>query len=61
VNNRYVLVSDRITTDSAQAPCIWIAQLTFDPNGFTDVQFLSTFGMKEPSGAEYPKVPVAGP
>ncbi|NCV26768.1 MAG: hypothetical protein EBW58_11275 [Betaproteobacteria bacterium] len=58
VNNRYVLISDdRTTTDSAQAPRMYTAQLTFDANGFTGVQFLSTFAMKQPSGAVYPKVP----
>lgn len=58
VNNRYVLISDdRTATDSAQAPRMYTAQLTFDANGFTGVQFLSTFAMKQPSGAVYPKVP----
>jgi hypothetical protein len=57
-NNRYVLISDdRTTTDSAQAPRMYTAQLSFDVNSFTGVQFLSTFTMKQPNGSVYPKVP----
>ena len=57
-NNRYVLISDdRTTTDSGQAPRMYTAQLNFDVNGFSGVQFLSTFTMKQPNGAVYPKVP----
>jgi hypothetical protein len=59
-NNRYVLVSDdRTTTDSANAPRMYFANLNFDVNSFTGVQFLSTFTMKQPDGSTYPKVPDA--
>lgn len=60
VNNRYVLVSDdRATTDSANAPRMYFANLNFDVNSFTGVQVLSTFSMKQPDGSTYPKVPDA--
>lgn len=59
-NRRFVLISDdRTTTDSAGAPRMYTANLTFDANGFTGVQFLSTFTMKQPNGSVYPKVPDA--
>lgn len=38
VNNRYVSVSDdRATTDSANAPRMYFANLNFDVNSFTGV------------------------
>jgi hypothetical protein len=56
--NRYVLISDdRTTTDSAGAPRMYTANLSFDASAFTGVQMLSTFTMKQPGGAVYPKVP----
>lgn len=58
VNNRYVLQSDdRTTTDSANAPRMYTAQLSFTETAFSGVTFLSTFSMKQPGGAVYPKVP----
>ena len=57
-NKRYVLISDdRTTTDSANAPRMYFANINFDATTFTGVQFLSTFSMKQPNGAVYPKVP----
>jgi hypothetical protein len=57
-NKRYVLISDdRTTTDSANAPRMYFANINFDASAFTSVQFLSTFSMKQPNGAVYPKVP----
>lgn len=57
-NDRYVLVSDdRTTTDSANAPRMYFAALRFDAASFSAVQFQSTFKMKQPNGADYPKVP----
>jgi len=57
-NKRYVLISDdRTTTDSAVAPRMYFANINFDASAFTGVQFLSTFSMKQPNGAVYPKVP----
>jgi hypothetical protein len=57
-NNQFVLLSDdRTTTDSANAPRMYTARLNYDATSFTGVQFLSTFSMKQPSGAVYPKVP----
>jgi hypothetical protein len=57
-NKRFVLISDdRTTTDSANAPRLYTANLNYDANGFTGVTFLSTFKMKQPGGADYPKVP----
>lgn len=59
-SNRYVLVSDdRTTTDSANAPRMYFANLNFDQTSFSGVQFLSTFTMKQPDGSVYPKVPDA--
>lgn len=58
VNDRYVLVSDdRTATDSAQPPRMYTARLDFDAQRFTSVRMLSTFSMKQPDGATYPKVP----
>lgn len=58
VNKRYVLVSDdRTTTDSANAPRMYFANLTFDTTTFSGVQFTSTFSLKQPDGSNYPKVP----
>ncbi len=57
-NKRFVLVSDdRTTTDSATPPRMYTADLTFDANSFSAVKFLGTFNMKQPNGADYPKVP----
>jgi hypothetical protein len=57
-NDRYLFLSDdRTTTDSANPPRMYTAKLTFDANSFTAVTFASTFPMKQPSGAVYPKVP----
>lgn len=59
-NKRFVLVSDdRTTTDSATPPRMYTAALTFDATSFSAVKFLSTFKMKQPGGADYPKVPDA--
>ncbi|MBK7614674.1 MAG: esterase-like activity of phytase family protein [Burkholderiales bacterium] len=59
-NKRYVLISDdRTSTDSANDPRMYTANLSFDANGFTAVNFLSTFAMKQPDGTVYPKVPSA--
>ena len=56
--NRYVLVSDdRTTSDSANAPRMYFANLTFDANTFSSVALTSTFTMKQPNGSVYPKVP----
>lgn len=57
-NNRYTMVSDdRTTTDSANPPRMYTAALQFDNNTFAGVQLLSTFQMRQPNGAVYPKVP----
>jgi hypothetical protein len=57
-NDRYLLLSDdRTTTDSPNPPRMYTAKLTFDANSFTAVTFESTFPMKQPGGAVYPKVP----
>ncbi len=57
-NKRFVLISDdRTSTDSATAPRMYTAELTFDATAFGAVKFLSTFKMKQPNGADYPKVP----
>ncbi|MFZ4757632.1 MAG: esterase-like activity of phytase family protein [Burkholderiaceae bacterium] len=54
----FVLVSDdRTTTDSPNAPRMYTARLTYDLNAFSAVTFESTFTMKQPDGAVYPKVP----
>ncbi len=59
-NRRYVLVSDdRTTTDSANPPRMYFANLTFDAATFSGVQFTSTFALKQPDGSNYPKVPDA--
>ena len=58
VTNRFVLISDdRTTADSPNAPSMYYANLTFDSNSFSAVNFLSTFSMKQPNGSVYPKVP----
>jgi hypothetical protein len=57
-NKRFVLITDdRTTTDSANAPRMYTANLVYDANSFSTVQFLSTFKMRQPNGADYPKVP----
>jgi hypothetical protein len=59
-NNRYVMISDdRTTTDSANPPRVYTANLAFSESGFTGVQFLSTFTLKQPDGSVFPKVPDA--
>lgn len=59
-NNRYVMISDdRTTTDSANPPRAYTANLAFSESGFTGVQFLSTFTLKQPDGSVFPKVPDA--
>ena len=58
-NNRYVLISDdRTTGDSASAPHMFTANLVFDANSFSAVNFLSTFAMRLPDGSVYPKLVV---
>lgn len=58
LNQRYVLVSDdRTVADSPQPPRMYTAKLDFDAAAFRSVQMLSTFAMKQPGGAVYPKVP----
>lgn len=57
-NRRFIFVSDdRTTTDSPNAPRMYTASLSYDANGFTGVQFTSTFAMRQPDGSVYPKVP----
>ena len=57
-NRRYVLVSDdRTTTDSPNAPRLYIANLNFDASAFSSVQLLSTVKLLQPDGSVYPKVP----
>jgi hypothetical protein len=57
-NKRFVFITDdRTTTDSANAPRFYNASLTFDATSFGGVIFNSTFALKQPSGANYPKVP----
>ena len=58
VTNRFVLISDdRTAADSPNAPRMYYANLTFDSNSFSAVNFLSAFSMKQPNGSVYPKVP----
>lgn len=58
VNNRYVLITDdRTTTDSGNPPRVYTANLAFNENAFTGVQFLSVFALRQPDGSVYPKVP----
>jgi len=55
---RYVFISDdRTTTDSPTPPRMYTGTLTFDATTFSAVQMQSTFTMKQPGGAVYPKVP----
>lgn len=57
-NNRYVMISDdRTTADSGNPPRAYTANLAFSENGFSGVQFLSTFPLRQPDGSVYPKVP----
>ena len=57
-NQRYVLISDdRTDTDSPRPPRMYTANLNFDAGSFRSVQIASTFTMKQPNGATYPKVP----
>jgi hypothetical protein len=56
----YVLISDdRTTTDSAGAPRMYTAKLSFDANAFSAVTFTGVVTMKQPDGSVYPKVPDA--
>ena len=56
----YVLISDdRTTTDSANAPRLYTAKLSFDATQFSGVQLLSSIKLKQPDGSDYPKVPDA--
>lgn len=56
----YVLISDdRTTTDSAGAPRIYTAKLSFDASTFSAVNFTGVVSMKQPDGGVYPKVPDA--
>jgi hypothetical protein len=55
---RYVLVSDdRTSTDSPNPPRLYEATLTFDASSFSAVHFQAVTVLKQPGGAEYPKVP----
>lgn len=57
-NKRFLLISDdRTTTDSANAPRLYTAGITFDASSLGAVAFASTFPMKQPDGTNYPKVP----
>lgn len=59
-SQRYVLISDdRTPTDSANAPRLYTATLTFDLASFSGVQFQSTTALLQPDGTVYPKVPDA--
>lgn len=56
----YVFISDdRTTTDSAGAPRLYTARLTFDATTFSAVNFTGVVTMKQPDGSVYPKVPDA--
>lgn len=57
-SKRFLLVSDdRTTTDSANAPRMYTGAIAFDTATVASVTFSSTFAMKQPNGASYPKVP----
>ena len=57
-SKRFLLVSDdRTTTDSANAPRMYTGAIAFDTATVASVAFSSTFAMKQPNGASYPKVP----
>ncbi len=59
-SDSYVFISDdRTTTDSAGAPRLYTAKLSFDANSFTAVSFTGVVTMKQPDGSVYPKVPDA--
>lgn len=59
-NKRFLLISDdRTTTDSANPPRMYTANLAYDTSGFTGVTFINTFKIKQPNGSDYPKVPDA--
>lgn len=59
-NKRFLFISDdRTTTDSANPPRMYTANLNYDAAGFTGVTFLSTIKMKQPNGSDYAKVPDA--
>ena len=56
----YVFISDdRTTTDSAGAPRLYTAKLSFDATTFSAVNFTGAVTMKQPDGSVYPKVPDA--
>jgi hypothetical protein len=49
----YVLISDdRTTTDSANAPRLYTAKLSFDTTQFSGVQLLSSIKLKQPDGSD---------
>ena len=57
-NGQFLFVSDdRTTSDSANAPRMYMARLTYDATAFSAIAFTSTFSMKQPDGNVYPKVP----
>jgi hypothetical protein len=57
-SGRYVLISDdRTSTDSPNPPRLYEVTLTFDASSFGGVQFQGVTVLKQPGGAEYPKVP----
>jgi len=56
--SRYIFMSDdRTTTDSANPPRFYTANLTFNESTFSAVQFLSTATLKQADGSVFPKVP----
>lgn len=57
-SDSYVLISDdRTTTDSAGAPRLYTARLSFDASTFSAVTLTGVVTMKQPDGSVYPKVP----
>lgn len=56
--DRYFLISDdRTTNDSDDAPRAYTARITHDGGTGLSIEMLSTFPLKQPGGANYPKVP----
>lgn len=56
----YLLISDdRTTNDSANAPRLYTARLSFDADTFSAVTFTGVITLKQPDGSDYPKVPDA--
>lgn len=59
-SDSYLFISDdRTTTDSSNAPRMYTAKLAFDASSFSAVTFTGVVTMKQPGGADYPKVPDA--